>query len=137
LFVICFLAEDRRREGVSVFMGTVARHMSSSDPRVMIAVESLIDLLKTPSHSVQKSVAECLAPLMNNTAIIEDAGRLIDICLNRLRTGESYGERKGAAFGLAGMVTTKTYLFIFLSSPLVADVYLTIIPDRKKINQFL
>jgi hypothetical protein len=67
-------------------------------------VDSLVESLRTPSHSVQKSVSESLAPLMAFPPVAESAGKWIDLLLARLHQSEEYGERKGAAFGLAAMV---------------------------------
>ena len=78
-------------------------------------------MLKTPSRSVQEAAAECISPLMHavevrdspvreqNTSqlshhcVQDDAERLVHTCVDRLTNTEDYGERKGAAFGLAGL----------------------------------
>ena len=95
---------DRLREGVILSMGTLARHMDEGNPALVGVVDSLIESLQTPSHSVQKSVSECLAPLMAFTCVSEQAGKWIDLLLLRLHTADEFGERMGAAFGLAGMI---------------------------------
>ncbi|EPS66179.1 hypothetical protein M569_08598, partial [Genlisea aurea] len=72
------------------------------DPKVHAVVEKLLDVLNTPSESVQRAVSHCISPLMQSKK--EEAADLISRLLNRLMTSEKYGERRGAAFGLAGVV---------------------------------
>lgn len=55
---------DLVREGVVVFLGTLARHLPPEDPKRSAIVQTLLDVLGTPSESVQRSVSTCLAPLI-------------------------------------------------------------------------
>ena len=57
-------------------------------------LETLVDVLRTPSAEVQKAVAACMPPLMPllsaDRQYIED---LVQRLLNRLCKGSSYGDR--------------------------------------------
>ncbi|PSN31349.1 eIF-2-alpha kinase activator GCN1, partial [Blattella germanica] len=66
---------DAVRQSVVILMGSLARHLERDDRKVKPIVGKLIDALSTPSQ--QK-------------------------LLNQLLESENYGERKGAAYGLAG-----------------------------------
>jgi HEAT repeat protein len=97
---------DRVRRGVVLFMGTTARHLNGDDERLPNIVDTLIGALTIPSEKVQKTVSKCLTPLMKvyKTKSGFDGGRLIiDTLINTTLRGESYGDRRGAAWGLAGV----------------------------------
>lgn len=68
-------------------------------------VDTLIEVLTTPSASVQRSVSGCLPALMQglqkDAAFVEAK---VAALLERALSGKSYGDRCGAAFGLAGAV---------------------------------
>lgn len=93
---------DLVREGVVVFMGALAKHLSMDDQKVSVIVEKLLEVLKTPSESVQRAVSDCLPPLMQSQ--LENAQALLSRLLKQMMQSEKYGERRGAAFGLAGVV---------------------------------
>ncbi|KAL3523389.1 hypothetical protein ACH5RR_016223, partial [Cinchona calisaya] len=93
---------DLVREGVVIFTGALAKHLEKDDPKVHTVVEKLLDVLNTPSEAVQRAVSTCLSPLMQSKQ--EDAPALFSRILDQLMKSDKYGERRGAAFGLAGVV---------------------------------
>ncbi|XP_063969205.1 stalled ribosome sensor GCN1-like [Lytechinus pictus] len=93
---------DTVRQSVIILMGSLARHLEKDDPKVKPIVGKLIEALSTPSQPVQEAVANCLPPLV--PAIKTDAPGIVQELLRLLLESENYGERKGAAYGLAGMV---------------------------------
>ncbi|XP_068667141.1 protein ILITYHIA isoform X2 [Aristolochia californica] len=92
---------DLLREGVVIFMGALAKHLAKDDPKIHAVVEKLLEVLNTPSEAVQRAVSNCLSPLMSSKQ--DDAQALVSRLLNQLMHSDKYGERRGAAFGLAGV----------------------------------
>lgn len=93
---------DLVREGVVIFLGALSKHLEKNDPKVHTVIEKLLEVLNTPSEAVQRAVATCLSPLMQSKQ--EDAAGLVSRLLDQMMKSEKYGERRGAAFGLAGVV---------------------------------
>ncbi|KAG2194137.1 hypothetical protein INT47_004207 [Mucor saturninus] len=94
--------QDSIRQGVVILYGGAAGYLSPGDEKVSTAVEKLIETLDTPSETVQSAVADCLPPLIKMCK--EEVPRLIKALLNKLFKGEKYAQRRGAAYGLAGVV---------------------------------
>ncbi len=96
---------DWQREGCIVLLGSTAKHLSKDDPKVVKTIDTLIEALQTPSESVQRAVAKCLPALAKMVKDLPDrVSALFTTVLERTVRGKSYGERRGGAFGLAGLV---------------------------------
>lgn len=95
---------DNKRAAIVVIMGECAKHLRANDPKVLSILLSLVEALKTPSESVQRSVADCIAPLFHTIIGTSDADRLVVLLLDQVTNGKTYGDRRGAAFGLCGAI---------------------------------
>ncbi|KAE8739724.1 hypothetical protein FOCC_FOCC014768 [Frankliniella occidentalis] len=93
---------DAVRQSVVILMGSLARHLDRDDPKVKPIVARLVDALSTPSQQVQEAVANCLPHLV--PAVKDDAPTLIKKLMDQLLESSVYGERRGAAYGLAGII---------------------------------
>ncbi|KAI1005693.1 eIF-2-alpha kinase activator [Podosphaera aphanis] len=96
---------DRVNEAVIIMYGALARHLEPGDNRVPKVTNRLLETLSTPSEAVQYAVAECLPPLVRaSSSSIPD---YMQYTLERLFNSKSYAARRGAAYGLAGVVHGK------------------------------
>lgn len=93
---------DNIRQAVVILMGSLARHLDATDGRIEPIVKRLVTALSTPSQQVQEAVANCLPHLM--PSIKDEAPGIIKKLLQQLVKSEKYGERRGAAYGIAGVV---------------------------------
>lgn len=93
---------DNVRLGVVVCMGNLAKHLEINDPKLKPITNRLLEALSTPSQEVQEAVANCLSPLM--PLVKNDASSILKKLLSRLFNSASFGERKGAAHGIAGVI---------------------------------
>lgn len=93
---------DNIRQAVVILMGSLARHLEKDDKRIEPIVRRLITALSTPSQQVQEAVANCLPHLM--PSVKEEAPSMIKRLLQLLVKSDKYGERRGAAYGIAGIV---------------------------------
>jgi HEAT repeat protein len=93
---------DHQREGLVVFLGALAKHLDKNDPKVSKIVDALVEALSIPSESVQRSVATCLAPLI--PAVKDKSIDLLHSLLNKATSGETFGDRIGAAFGVSAVI---------------------------------
>lgn len=93
---------DNIRQAVVILMGSLARHLDKEDKRIEPIVRRLISALSTPSEQVQEAVANCLPHLM--PSVKEEAPAMVKRLLQQLVKSEKYGERRGAAYGIAGIV---------------------------------
>ncbi|KRK05621.1 uncharacterized protein Dyak_GE27770, isoform A [Drosophila yakuba] len=93
---------DNIRQAVVILMGSLARHLEKDDKRIDPIVKRLLTALSTPSQQVQEAVSNCLPHLM--PSVKDDAPSMIKKLLHSLAKSEKYGERRGAAYGIAGIV---------------------------------
>jgi hypothetical protein len=96
---------DRVNEAVIIMYGALARHLKHGDSRVPKVVDRLLETLSTPSEAVQFAVAECLPPLVRASS--DNTSDYVQRVLDRLLNAKKYAARRGAAYGLAGIVHGK------------------------------
>ena len=102
--------QDQVNEAVIILYGAVARHLAQSDPKLPKVIARLLATLSTPSETVQYAVAQCLQPLMR-TSGPEIAG-YVQQMTDQLLMSKKFAERRGAAYGLAGIVRGKGILVL-------------------------
>ncbi|KAI1104383.1 translational activator GCN1 [Jackrogersella minutella] len=95
-------AADRVNEAVIVMYGALARHLKPGDAKIPVVLERLLATLSTPSEAVQYAVAECLPPLVRTCG--DKSSKYFDQLVDTLLTSKRYAEKRGAAYGLAGLV---------------------------------
>ncbi|KAL8584753.1 hypothetical protein ACOMHN_035672 [Nucella lapillus] len=118
---------DTVRQSIVILMGNLARHLDPDNPKVKPIVAQLISALSTPSQEVQEAVANCLPPLV--PSIKQGAPELVTRLQLLLLESENYGERRGAAYGLAGLI--KGMGILALKQQQVMDNLTTAIQDKK------
>jgi len=96
---------DLVSEAVVILYGALARHLPSGDERVPQVVRRLLQTLGTPSETVQYAVAGCLPPLIRTS--VQNTSEYVQEVLDQLLQSKKYAARRGAAYGLAGIVTGK------------------------------
>jgi hypothetical protein len=102
-----YMIYDHQRKGIIVFMGTIAKHMRPDNPKIPSILAALLSALRTNSEDVQLAVAGCLPALMKLEKKRDgnDGGKsIVEGLLGRVMNDETYGERRGAAHGLAAVV---------------------------------
>lgn len=95
-------SQDSIKESVIILYGALARHLESSDDRLIQIVERLIKTLDTPSEDVQYAISECIAPLVGK--FDKKLSTYIDRLFENLFEGKSLAVRRGAAYGISGLV---------------------------------
>jgi hypothetical protein len=98
-------SSDWLNEAVIVLYGSLARHLKSGDSRLRTVIQKLLAALPTPSEMVQSAVAECLPPLIRLSGS-ETEGYVREM-LDQLVQSKKYASRRGAAYGLSGIVHGK------------------------------
>ena len=71
--------------------------------QVATVVDRLLEVLRTPSEAVQRAVANCFPGLVASLPQ-EDKDALVARLLDAALHGERFADRRGAGFGLAGVV---------------------------------
>ncbi|KAJ9309219.1 hypothetical protein DTO217A2_1157 [Paecilomyces variotii] len=95
-------SSDWLNEAVVVLYGSLARHLKAQDPRLEKVIRKLLATLPTPSESVQSAVADCLPPLVRLAG--DAVSSYVEELLEQLLRSKQYASRRGAAYGLAGIV---------------------------------
>ncbi|KXJ92134.1 armadillo-type protein [Microdochium bolleyi] len=95
-------ASDRVNEAVIIMYGALARHLKQGDAKIPVVLDRLLATLSTPSETVQYAVAECLPPLVKTCG--DRSPKYFDQVLDTLLNSKKYAEKRGAAYGLAGLV---------------------------------
>ncbi|KAF9918095.1 translational activator of GCN4 [Lobosporangium transversale] len=95
-------AHDRIRESAVILFGALARHLDPSSPKIPSAVQKLIETLDTPSEAVQVAVANCLPGLVK--CIPDQVPDLLNSLMDKTFHSKKYSQRRGAAYGLAGVI---------------------------------
>lgn len=93
---------DNVRQACVVLMGSLAKHLDPKDKRVKSIFDTLLETLSTPSEKVQEAVANCLPGLA--PAVKDDAEAIVERLSKKMMGSDNFGERRGAAYGLAGLI---------------------------------
>ena len=96
---------DWTHEAVIVLYGSIARHLQPGEARVKTVISKLLGTLSTPSESVQYAVAGCLPSLVR--LVDSEVASYFEQLLKELFEAKQYAARRGAAYGLAGLVNGK------------------------------
>ncbi|KAL8708395.1 MAG: hypothetical protein Q9220_006685 [cf. Caloplaca sp. 1 TL-2023] len=96
---------DSLSEAVVVLYGAMGRHLPAGDGRIEKVVKRLFSTLSTPSESVQYAVASCLPPLVRISP--SHTSEYVQSMLDQLLQSKKYATRRGAAYGLAGVISGK------------------------------
>jgi hypothetical protein len=96
-------ADDYMKEAVVILFGRVACHLDPADPRIPGIIDRLlVEALKTPAEQVQIAVSDCLSPLVK--LMRPRLPQLVDNLFDSLLNSSKYAIRRGAAYGLAGVL---------------------------------
>jgi hypothetical protein len=96
---------DDVNEAVVILYGALGRHLKAGDKRVPKVVQRLLATLSTPSETVQYAVAQCLPPLVQTSE--QELSTYVSQMLEQLLEAKKYPAQRGAAYGLAGIVSGK------------------------------
>ena len=94
---------DLVNEAVVILYGALAKHLKPGDERISKVVIKLLDTLSTPSETVQFAVSGCLPALVRTS--LDQISDYVQRVLHELLQSPKYATRRGAAYGLAGIVS--------------------------------
>ena len=92
-------------EAAVILYGALARHLPSGDERVPQVINRLLSTLSTPSENIQYAVANCLPPLIRTSP--KHVSEYVQTSMDTLLKTKKFAARRGAAYGLAGIVQGK------------------------------
>jgi len=95
---------DLVREGTVILLATLAKFLPKGDTKVKEVLDRLFFALGTPSESIQRAASTAMSPLVPMLDNPEQVKVMIADMMHMLLEGEKYGDRRGAAYGLAGLV---------------------------------
>jgi len=98
-------ASDLVSEAVVILYGALAGHLKQGDNRIPNVVQRLLLTLQTPSETVQYAVSGCLPQLIQTSS--QRTSEYVQSTLDQLLQSKKYASRRGAAYGLAGIVKGK------------------------------
>lgn len=120
--------QDRIKELVIILYGSLGRHLQPTDERLKIIFDRLLQTLDTPSEDVQYAVSECIAPLVPAfSSVLQER---IDELFEKLWSGKNLAVRKGAAYGIAGLVKGAGIKSLYNND--VMRNIITVAEERKK-----
>jgi len=93
---------DTVKASLVVMLGSVAKHLDKDDPQIPEVIDQLLATLSTPSQTVQEAVGNCISPLVK--AVKPRAPAILDRLFDQLLEHDNFGVRRGAAYGIAGVV---------------------------------
>ena len=94
--------QDRARQSSVVCLGGLAKHLPADGGKPQEIMDRLLVSLSTPSEQVQQSISKCLPGLMKVQK--DRAEELLTKVLQVIGEASGHAERRGAAYGLAGLV---------------------------------
>eukprot|EP00038_Savillea_parva_P019291 m.27053 g.27053 ORF g.27053 m.27053 type:complete len:2638 (-) comp4371_c0_seq1:195-8108(-) len=118
---------DSVRVSLVVLLGSIAKHLDPTDPQIPEVIELLLAALNTPSQTVQEAVGNCISPLIK--AVKPRATAILERLFDQLLEDPKFGVRRGAAYGIAGVV--KGLGILALKQNGVTDKLKSAIEDKK------
>ena len=95
---------DYRREAVVIFIGGFGKYLDKESPDILRITDMMITALSTPSEEVQKAVSDCLVFLVTVLKANPKMKDLLEKMLELSMNGPTYGDRRGAAYGLGAFI---------------------------------